>query len=198
MKTQWMIGLSSFVLAGLLLVSNAAAQAIGDGGMTPAQLQQMRNTLGRTLNLPKSCFSLGIGSESARRALIKNLGAAQVGLSEGRKTALGPKLDVLMLNVKAGANADTAEREVRRNLPNIRSELCQAGFSSVVFVATDAKDFLEPFHGQLTNPRVYWVERITPQGLMLQDKDWLHQNAPLKSEASDVAMGFVNVFSMVP
>lgn len=138
MRTKLMMGLLSAMLAGLLSVSNAAGQIVP---MTPALVRENRDLL-RRLDWPKTCFTLGLGSAASRGAFVRNHGVARLGLGSYQWIVgdLGPQSDILEIQVESGF-ADIAERDASQGIRNMRSELCQLGFASIVFVAADNSDY---------------------------------------------------------
>lgn len=197
MKTKLMLGLLSAVLAGLLSASNASGQIIP---MTPEKVRENRDAL-RQLNWPKTCFTLGLGSAANRGAFVRNHGGDHLGLGSYQWIIgdSGPQSDILTIQVESGF-ADIAERDARQGIQNMRSELCQLGFASIVFVATEASDYAKPasVSRQMTNPHYYWIARITPQGIGFLDKDIIQTKGPLKDENSVDAFKFVALFTLAP
>lgn len=177
----------------MLLIGHAAGQAFTQ--LTPAAVVQMRQSLGQ-MNFPKTCFTLEMGSAPARRTFIKNLKPEMLSIrvNQGNAGTAGPNSDILMIAVASNLAPDVEPR-VKASLLRMRSDLCQSGFSSAVFVSSDVKDF-QNFHGDVVNPRVYWVGRILPQRVQFADS--MPNKTPLRDAPIQDAIKFVDIVTLTP
>jgi hypothetical protein len=188
--------LSITMALAVLLVGHAAGQAWTQ--WTPADQHKLQEMLAG-MKLPKTCFTRGMGSVAARRTFIDSIKTGMLGPNVLiNESMVGVNWDIFLVNVpNNGTPAAAAGARIRASVLTMRTDLCQSGFSSIVFFTDNVRDFKGGFHGDVSDARVYWVGRVLPQGIQFTDKDVLNEKL-LQNEASAEALKAADVWTLVP